>query len=381
MDKLNKNTVADCYTIVAEDIAEGYAEFLRVNMRLSEEEVKDQFNSAFYVWSKFNSYLFWDLMFADNVVDKILKGFLYLKKADSEKIYKNMMQFREWLLAWVTNKKKLEDEIHYRQQEFFQDMYNAMQVLHISEKDKHVNWALCLHHALKVMVRTDDYDTARKIFKYFIFAVKNHHAIDLYLQKRIAPIKPVSNFDGRDMVWLPQSSTKDIHYILDQFMDEDQAFYIVSRRDVKMVSCFKEQGRSTFIHTKFSKLHVKYRIVLSACEIMLHNNWVAIKVKYNKRQRHFTIKAKTTAFTATQVGKYKIEVKSASNEMIGTITYGPTDVKYQLVKIEVNPKYKKSEDILFAIGFSVLYLRKKNARIGNNIFPYVYFPKWSELKD
>ena len=381
MDKLNKNTIADCYTIVAEDIAEGYAEFLRVNMRLKEEEVKDQFDSAFYIWTNFNSYLFWDILFADHAVDKILEVFPKLEEKDAKKIYKNMLQFKEWLLAWVTNRKKLEDEIKYRQQEFFQDMYNAMQVLHISQKDKKINWTICLHNALKVMVRTDDYDTARKIFKYFIFAVRNHHAIELYLQKRIAPIHPIKNFDGKDMVWLPQSSTKDVHYILDQFMDDDQAFYVVSRRDLRMISCFKEEGRSTFIHTKYNKLHVKYRIVLSACEITLHRNWVGLKVKYNKRARKFTIKAKTTAFTAKQVGKYKIQVTSAANELIGEITYGPTDVKYQLVKIDVNPKFKKSEDILFAIGFSVLYLRKKNARVGNNIFPYVYYPKWSEIQE
>ena len=86
MDKLNKNTIEECYTIEGVDLAGGYSEHLRSNIKLDEKKVEDKFNSTFYVWKNFNSFLFWDLMFADDVVSKLLKVFHNLDKKDAEKI-------------------------------------------------------------------------------------------------------------------------------------------------------------------------------------------------------------------------------------------------------------------------------------------------------
>ena len=420
MEKINKNTVAECYTIAGTDIAQGYADFLRDKLRLKEKvaaiekdqkkqkhvsikdplalwnarkirddkknvagldkTVEEKFYSTFYVWHNFNSFLFWDLIFSDDVVTKLLRTFPKLSKEEATEICNNMMEFRAWLLDNVTDKKKLEEEIQYRQQEFFQDMHNAMQILHISPNQKEINWNICLHRGLQVLAQTDEYNTARKIFKYFIFAVKNFHAISLYLQGRIKPIKPVNEFDTKGFKWLPKTSTKNVHFILDQFLEDDKSFYVVSRNDARMISRFQQED-GAFKHSKYDKLFVKYCIVLTACEIMLRHEWIACTVKYNRRSRSFTVKPRTKSFAGQQQGKYLIKVVDEKKKPIGEITFGPNDIKYQLVKIDIEPNYKKAEDIMFAIGFSVLYLLKRNVRAHNQKFPYIYFPKWSEIKE
>ena len=420
MEKLNKNTVAECYTIAGNDIAQGYADYLRNKLRLHEKvnairkdekkqrwismrnpkmlkharkinedkkkvsslenQVANQFYSTFYVWQNFNSFLFWDLIFSDDVVNKILITFPKLKKPQAVQIYKDMLEFREWLLKNVTNRKKLEDEIKYRQQDFFQDVHNAMQVLNISQKQKHIDWNACLHRALKVLVQTDEYNTALEIFKYFIFVVKNFHAVELYLQKRIKPIKPVHKFTARNLKWLSKKSKRNVHFILDQFLEDDKSFYIVSRNDAKTISRFTESA-GAFQHSIHNKLAIRYRIVLTACEIMLRNDWIACTVKYNSRNHSFAIKSRTKSFKAKTSGKYSINVIDENNKPIGEVTFGPNDIKYQLVKVDIEPNYSKAEDIMFAIGFSVLYLLKKNDHTHKSNFPYVYFPKWPEIKE
>lgn len=418
MEKINKNTVAECYTITGNDIAQGYADYLRNKLHIkekiaaiakdekkhkrvkvkdplalwkarkinddkrkiaaSEKAVQEKFYSTFYVWHNFNSFLFWDLIFSTDVVSKLLKTFPKLTKDQANLIYKNMMEFRSWLLNNVTNKKKLEDEIKYRQQEFFQDMHNAIQILQIPTNQKRFDWNTCLQKGLNVLAQTDEYNTARKIFKKIIFAVKNSYAISLYLQKRIKPIKPVQKYDTRKLSWLPAKSKKNVHYILDRFIDNDKSFYIVSRND--KLGRF-EEIEGAFRDSKYGKLLIKYRVVLTACEIMLRHDWITCTVKYNRRNRKIMIKPRTKSYAAQQVGKYQIHVVDEKNKPIGQITFGPNDTKYQLVKLDIEPNYTKAEDIMFALGFSVLYLLKRNVKPQNQKFPYLYYPKWSEIKE
>ena len=261
MDKLNKNTIEECYTIEGVDLAGGYSEHLRSNIKLDEKKVEDKFNSTFYVWKNFNSFLFWDLMFADDVVSKLLKVFHNLDKKDAEKIYDNMKDFKAWLLKHVVHPNELEKDIEYRQQDFFHDLHDAMELLHVDTKQKDVNWNICLHHALKVLTQTDEYETAQKIYKHFVFLVKNYRAIPMYLQKRIQPVHAIKNLSTKGFNWLPKKSKRNVHYILDQFLEDDKSFYIVSRINRKMLSRFVKEPTGGFRHSNFEKLHIKYRIV------------------------------------------------------------------------------------------------------------------------